>query len=264
MDRQTIIDEIKRTAAENGGTPLGVRRLETEAGIKPHHWQKYWARISDAHREAGLDPNSRSEPYSRDTLVPLLVELARNLGRFPTDRDLRLKSTADGWPTNSVFNRSLGGKVQRVALVTAWCQTHPGNDDVLALCAAHEQAVEKENETPDTSADGFVYLLKSGRYYKIGKTNHAGRRERELAIQLPDAATTVHTIKSPETSAPVKPRCSLSISRSGWTIILAAKSAMIAVGSGAVFTILVDNSKKRSMDAGAHPALSTVMPWSAK
>lgn len=74
--------------------------------------------------------------------------------------------------------------------------THPGNDDVLALCAAHEQAVEKENETPDASADGFVYLLKSGRFYKIGKTNHAGRRERELAIQLPDAATAVPTIKT--------------------------------------------------------------------
>jgi hypothetical protein len=34
MDRQTIIDEIRRIAAENGGTPLGVRRLDTEAGIK--------------------------------------------------------------------------------------------------------------------------------------------------------------------------------------------------------------------------------------
>lgn len=33
MDRQTIIDEIRRAATENGGTPLGVRRLESEAGI---------------------------------------------------------------------------------------------------------------------------------------------------------------------------------------------------------------------------------------
>jgi len=35
--------------------------------------------------------------------------------------------------------------------------------------------------------------LKSGRYYKIGKSNGAGRRERELAIQLPEAST-IHVI----------------------------------------------------------------------
>jgi hypothetical protein len=27
---------------------------------------------------------------------------------------------------------------------------------------------------------GFVYLIKSGRFYKIGRSNAVGRREREL------------------------------------------------------------------------------------
>jgi hypothetical protein len=44
--------------------------------------------------------------------------------------------------------------------------------------------------------DGFVYLMKSGRFYKIGKTNHVGRRERELSIQLPEHTKTVHEIKT--------------------------------------------------------------------
>jgi hypothetical protein len=49
----------------------------------------------------------------------------------------------------------------------------------------------------DASADwGFVYLIKSGRYFKIGKTNSVGRRERELAIQLPDRAAVVHSIRT--------------------------------------------------------------------
>jgi len=43
---------------------------------------------------------------------------------------------------------------------------------------------------------GFVYLMKSGRYYKIGRTNAAGRREYELAIQMPEKLTTVHTIRT--------------------------------------------------------------------
>jgi Meiotically up-regulated gene 113 len=196
MNRETIIDEIKRTAVANGGTPLGVRRLDAEAGIKPHHWQRYWARLSDAHREAGLDPNSKTEPYGRDKLVALLVGLARDLGRFPTVSDLRLKCSAEGWPTNRVFDRSLGGKAEKMAMVAAYCQAHPGNENVLALCSVTESEVVEDDQAPDTSNDGFVYLLKAGRYYKIGKTNHVGRRERELAIQLPETATTVHTIKT--------------------------------------------------------------------
>ena len=39
-----------------------------------------------------------------------------------------------------------------------------------------------------------MYLVKSDRYYKVGKSNAAGRRERELAIQLPERASTVHVI----------------------------------------------------------------------
>jgi hypothetical protein len=53
-----------------------------------------------------------------------------------------------------------------------------------------------EEEAPDEVQFGFVYLTRSGRFYKIGKTNSAGRRERELAIQLPEKATTVHVIRT--------------------------------------------------------------------
>jgi len=41
-----------------------------------------------------------------------------------------------------------------------------------------------------------VYLIKSGRHYKIGRTNAVGRRQYELAIQLPEKANTVHVIKT--------------------------------------------------------------------
>jgi len=41
-----------------------------------------------------------------------------------------------------------------------------------------------------------VYLIKSGRFYKIGRSNAAGRREREIALQLPEKADTVHVIRT--------------------------------------------------------------------
>ncbi len=43
---------------------------------------------------------------------------------------------------------------------------------------------------------GFVYLLRSGKKYKIGRSNAVGRRLRELSIQLPQKPNMVHVIKT--------------------------------------------------------------------
>jgi hypothetical protein len=46
--------------------------------------------------------------------------------------------------------------------------------------------------------------MKSGRYYKIGRSNTAGRRECEVAIQMPEKLVTVPTIRTgdPQGSRP--------------------------------------------------------------
>jgi Meiotically up-regulated gene 113 len=54
----------------------------------------------------------------------------------------------------------------------------------------------REEETESSESLGFVYLVKSGRFYKVGRSNAAGRREYELAIQMPEKLTTVHTIRT--------------------------------------------------------------------
>ncbi len=38
--------------------------------------------------------------------------------------------------------------------------------------------------------------MKSGRFYKIGRSNATGRREYEVAIQLPEKLSTVHVIRT--------------------------------------------------------------------
>jgi hypothetical protein len=45
-----------------------------------------------------------------------------------------------------------------------------------------------------------VYLIKSGRYYKIGRTNALGSKQYELAIQLPEKANMVHEINTDDPS----------------------------------------------------------------
>src|SRR5260370_1235533 len=47
---------------------------------------------------------------------------------------------------------------------------------------------------PKNQQFGSVYLLRSGRFYKIGRSNAVGRREREIVLQLPEQAKLVHSI----------------------------------------------------------------------
>ena len=63
----------------------------------------------------------------------------------------------------------------------------------------------RKREVPDEPAGkegqiGFVYLIKSGKFYKIGKTNAVGRREYELSIQLPEKAKKIHEIRTDDPS----------------------------------------------------------------
>ncbi len=72
----------------------------------------------------------------------------------------------------------------------------------MAICDAAKASGESEqdhDEGPETNF-GFVYLMKSGRNYKIGRTNHVGGRERDLSIQLPERVNTVHSIRTDDPS----------------------------------------------------------------
>jgi hypothetical protein len=195
MDKQTIIDEIKRTAAENGGKPLGHRKLGSEAGIRETDWKKYWARFSEAQREAGFEPNVKTAALDEAELIKPLLNLARELGRFPTHGEMGVTAHADStFPSLRTFRKRLGIKPQMVSRVATFCKSQPEFGDLLELCIITTQA--ESNEKVDTQSDGFVYLLKSGRFHKIGRTNSVGMREYTLKIQLPEQARIVHHIKT--------------------------------------------------------------------
>lgn len=38
--------------------------------------------------------------------------------------------------------------------------------------------------------------MKSGRFYKVGRSHAAGRREYEIGIQLPESLRTIHMIRT--------------------------------------------------------------------
>lgn len=196
MDKGFIISEIKRTTDANGGTPLGVGRFLQETGIKTSDWYgKYWAKWSDATKEAGYIPNSFNQPLSDELLLSKFVELLQELNRFPTSGDLRMKARNDNrFPSHNTFSK-FGNKTSLVETVKIYCANN-GFEQLLSLCPSPKINEILEDEPTGTIAFGTVYLYKSQSYYKIGRTNNTKRRDREIKLQLPFEAEIIHTIQT--------------------------------------------------------------------
>ncbi len=182
MNKEHIINEIRRTAKANGGVALGHRRFGAETGIGYHDWYgRFWSRWSDALREAGLEPNRMSEAYDDEVLLEKLALLTRRLGRVPIHGDL-LHAPKDDltFPTEKVFRR-LGLKPQRISRMIAFCEAHPGYDDVAALwrkAVVVDQPQDPEEACSATPAVGYYRL--GGRKRTWAKTITPGSSTRNL------------------------------------------------------------------------------------
>jgi len=201
MNKQQILEEIKRVAGKNGGVPLGRERFEKETGIKPYDWGKFWAKFGDAQREAGFDPNTLNAAYNLEFILEKYIDLIKELRRFPTSGDLRVKSHSDpDFPSANTMRR-LGNK-QEIAQKIFDFAKQKGLVDIAALCeevieTSTKKEAEDSNEKPNV---GVVYLFKHGKYYKIGKTYDTVRRGNELKIQLPENLDLIHEIKTDDPS----------------------------------------------------------------
>ncbi|HEV7999826.1 MAG TPA: GIY-YIG nuclease family protein [Planctomycetaceae bacterium] len=204
MDRQEILREIRRTAEENGGKPLGQARFEQATGIRYSDWfGVYWRSWGQAVEEAGLPPNQMNAAYDEEVVIKAFLTLTREISAFPARGDLMLKSRRDpSFPSHNTFRRCLGSKAKCVAKLLAYCKEHEGFDDVVAILAAASTTRPPVEESTTKLASGFVYLIRHGSRmeYKIGSTNNQLRREGQIAIQLPERVAPVHVI---ETDDPV-------------------------------------------------------------
>ena len=149
--------------------------------------------------EAGFPPNQLQSRYADDEVLAALVTEIRRLGRMPTRAELDLRRRDDPtFPSSKVFDR-FGPKAAWPNRVAAYCRDREDDVDVFEIVSSaivefdETRSVESED---DAVGYGFVYLLKSGRYYKVGHTFDVGRRRYELAIQLPEPVTEVHAIRT--------------------------------------------------------------------
>lgn len=200
MDKQHIINEIIRTATENNGKPLGREKFARITGIKDSDWYGiYWTKFGDAVKEAGFEPNKLQSAYDEAFLIECIISLIKELKKFPTSGEIRLKSYNNKeFPSHSTFSH-LGNKNEKVEKVLNYCKGKSEYQDVIEICNKVLLSQEKRVDSDISKEDlqfGYVYLMKSGQYYKIGRSDYVEKRNYEIGIKLPEELKIIHKIKT--------------------------------------------------------------------
>lgn len=146
--------------------------------------------------EAGLKTQQFARPKTKeDSVIGPFANLVERLRKWPTQNDLLLERRRDGsFPSLKVVRR-LTKTPSFTSKLLAYCS----DDEKLSTAAriATERMEAQENEpllVGSAPISGYVYMLRSGRRYKIGHTTSPSRRHREVRLDLPDPTTLVHAI----------------------------------------------------------------------
>lgn len=194
VDRKHILSEIKRIAESEGGNAPGLQKFARETGIEKWEWYGiHWSRWGDALTEAGYQPNSMQRKLSRDEVLRHFATAVRHFGRIPSDGDLRIYGrNTEGFPGHTTFNNHFGSKQGTIEALRAWLETNTDYSDLIGLVS--EQFVD--HLAVPRLVEGFVYLLKSGSHYKIGRSDNLEQRIKQISIALPEDVVLVHSIRT--------------------------------------------------------------------
>jgi hypothetical protein len=196
--REFILKEIRRLAEANGGKAPGIHAFERETSIGRYQWLgMYWARWGDALAEAGLAPNALQSRLDSGDVLTQVIEACRYYGHLPTTAELRLYGRGRSFVSKNTVAAHFGSKAGMIAALARRVADDPSCSDIAAMLPTETAALPEAPPSPAKgTADGYVYLIKSGDHYKIGRSDELERRVREVRIALPEAMTLVHTIRT--------------------------------------------------------------------
>jgi hypothetical protein len=196
--RDSILSEIRRLAASNDGQPPGQILFARETGIAAHQWLgKYWTRWSDALAEAGYKPNKWTERLDSEGILTGVIAACRHYGRLPTKAEIEIyRKSEPTIPTTQAIKRHFGTRSELVAALQSRASQDDSYGDIVAMSPSDENSTRATFPAPKNVPDGFVYLIKSGDFYKIGRSDDLERRVKEIRIALPDRASLVHSIRT--------------------------------------------------------------------
>ena len=168
-------------AEENGGQPPGQRVFEQETGITRGQWRANSV-------TAELDPERVLDCYE---------EACRHFQHAPTSAEWQFfVRERPGFVGVHSFRRVFGD----AAGVNAALRNRAverGDAELLALLPEVE-ASPLSSSDPSTSKlpEGWVYLLQSGDFFKIGRSDELEKRVKQISIALPDKVELVHAIRT--------------------------------------------------------------------
>jgi len=135
--------------------------------------------------------------YNEDWLLSKVVQFIREKGKYPTVPEFDLKSyDAPDFPSYNTIRQRLGTQSQQVARVISYCESSPEYSDVIELCRAVPlcEKTEPSDKGSEALKYGYVYLMKSGHFFKIGCSGNVERRNYDIGIKLPEPVEVLHKI----------------------------------------------------------------------
>lgn len=198
VDKEHILNEIKRTAGANSGKLLGEQAFYRATGLRRADWHgKFWARFSEAVKEAGFIPREfpDEKQYTDDWILEKYAALSKKLGKLAANGDLKLSKRGDpNLPNYKVYEMRFGSKISLVDRLSTYCAALPEYKNVLQWC---QNYIKDNQQPPANNPDaekkvGYVYLIKMGKFCKIGGTTDFMRRGSEITTKLPEKASIVH------------------------------------------------------------------------
>ena len=193
--KEKIIRAYKRLVKEHEGKPVGSKVFQRETGFARYCWQgRYWPSWSAFQADAGFSPNSPTEQIPDEVVVRHFAELALEMNKVPTEADFIFKRNQDSsFPSKMTFRR-WGSRDALLTKVAEYCEDQEQFEEVLGLL--RHSISNDEGRSTEPEVKGFVYMLRSGKNFKIGRTRAVGQRLRQLSIQLPQKPNTVHVIET--------------------------------------------------------------------
>ena len=203
MTKDLVAQRIQALAKERGGH-VSLDAFLAETGIKDkwlrtQPWFEGWNNLL---LELGLATKVFGVPRAQpETVARAVAALIAREGKWPTEDELARERRRDAqFPSLKVIR-----PLRKSGALAALIVQAAASDATLAPAAAVASAKVPVESTPEFSpanerVRGYVYLLRSGRRYKIGKSNDPSRRWREVRLELPDETHQVHTIPTDDPS----------------------------------------------------------------
>jgi hypothetical protein len=209
MDKEQFLNEVRRIAQENGGTPPGSRSFYAQTDTRESTWigkpWNEWNNWNDVLEEAGYVRRIKNQKLPTSNVLEELALLTKKLGRFPVTLDMRReKRTNSNFPNDKTLLTAFGSREESLKALKDYCSAQPHFSELLPilertiLSSTFKSDRALNNNVPDDEPMniGYIYLIKSHDVYKIGCTRAPYRRAAEIANQSARGAELLHLIST--------------------------------------------------------------------